>query len=327
MAVAIFLLTAGTPAQEAGKNVSLDSYAEWRHDDALVVDGQLVRASAATKFKGRHATTIADIALGDEVKVKGVRQANGDVLAKEIEAKPNGDALFEDDVMAVTDEIEELWVEAGEMFESSDDDSEVEVIGELVERGRDVDRVQRITENLLPPYVSSEDVRVYVVDTEEWNAAAMGNGAIWVYTGLIHDMSDDELAIVLGHELAHYTHEHSRRGAKSDMWLQVLGLGVAAAAEAIKNDVLRSTAQIAALATMSAALSKYSRNYEDQADRVGLRYVHEAGYDVKRGPGLWARFREKYGDGNKLVTFFVGSHSRPTDRIRNIEREIALNYR
>jgi len=35
----------------------------------------------------------------------------------------------------------------------------------------------------------------------------MGNGALWVYTGLMREMSDDELAIVLGHELAHYTHE------------------------------------------------------------------------------------------------------------------------
>ena len=93
--------------------------------------------------------------------------------------------------------------------------------------------MRRIIDDLLPPYVSAEDVRVYVVDTKEWNAAAMGNGAIWVYTGLIKAMSDDELAIVLGHELAHYTHEHSRRGAKSGMWLQLLGMGVAAAADAI----------------------------------------------------------------------------------------------
>ena len=327
MVMAVLVLAARTPAQEAGKNVSLDAYAEWRHGDALVIDGQQVRADAATNFKGRHAASFDDIELGDEVRVKGVRQANGGVLAKEVEAKPNGDALFEDDVIAVTDEVEGLWVEAGEMFEPNEDETEVEVIGELVERGREVTRVRRIIDDLLPPYVSAEDVRVYVVDTKEWNAAAMGNGAIWVYTGLIKAMSDDELAIVLGHELAHYTHEHSRRGAKSGMWLQLFGMGVAAAADAIENDVLRSTAQVAALATMSAALSKYSRTYEDQADRVGLRYVHEAGYDVTKGPGLWARFREKYGDGNKLVTFFLGSHSRPTDRIRNIEREISLNYR
>lgn len=182
MVMAVLVLAARTPAQEAGKNVSLDAYAEWRHGDALVIDGQQVRADAATNFKGRHAASFDDIELGDEVRVKGVRQANGGVLAKEVEAKPNGDALFEDDVIAVTDEVEGLWVEAGEMFEPNEDETEVEVIGELVERGREVTRVRRIIDDLLPPYVSAEDVRVYVVDTKEWNAAAMGNGAIWVYT-------------------------------------------------------------------------------------------------------------------------------------------------
>ena len=324
---AFLLFTATAPAQDAGKSVSLDAYAEWRHGDVLIIDGQRVHTSAATKFKGNHAKSLAEIELGDEVKLKGVRQADGSVLARELEAKPNGDALFEEDVLAVTDEIEDRWVEAGAMFEGSDDDEDIEVIGELVESGREVTRVRRITERLLPGYVSAEEVRVYVVDTKEWNAAAMGNGAIWVYTGLINAMSDDELAVVLGHELAHYTHEHSRRAAKSELWLQLLGMGVAAAAEAIKNDALQTTAQLAALASMTAGLSKYSRNHEDQADRVGLRYVHEAGYDVRQGPRLWARFRDKYGDGNRLVNFFLGGHSRPSERIRNTERELVLNYR
>ncbi len=94
--VAAVLLTGGAPVPDAGKNVSLDAYAEWRHGDVLVVDGQRVRASAATKFKGRHAGSLDDVELGDEIKVKGVRQANGEVLASELEAKPNGDALFEE---------------------------------------------------------------------------------------------------------------------------------------------------------------------------------------------------------------------------------------
>ena len=244
----------------------------------------------------------------------------------QFEAKVNGDALFEDDVLAVSNEMEELWVDEGMMFEPTDDD-EIEAIGELVTSGPQVNRVRRITGRLLPPYLSEDDVRVHVVDTKEWNAAAMGNGAVWIYTGLIDDLSDDELAIVIGHELAHYTHEHSRRAAKSDLWTQLLGMSVSAAAEAIDNDALRTTAQIAALASMTAALSKYSRNHEDQADRVGVRYVYEAGYDVRQGPRLWGRFREKYGEANRLVNFFLGSHSRPTDRIRNLERELALNYR
>jgi len=110
------------------------------------------------------------------------------------------------------------------------------------------------------------------------------------------------------------------------MWGQIVALGALAAAEAIDNDTARVTTQVAALLSMTALMSGYSRDHEDQADRVGLRYTHEAGYDVSRGPVLWGKFREKYGQQDKVTNFFLGSHSRPSDRIRNIERELALNY-
>ena len=165
------------------------------------------------------------------------------------------------------------------------------------------------------------------MDTEEWNAAAMSNGAVWIYTGLADAMSDDELAVVIGHELAHVTHEHSRRSAKADMWSELLGAGVSLAAEAIKNDALKTTVQVAAVVATVTSLSKYSRGHEDQADRVGLRYVHEAGFDVTTGPKVWKKFQDKYGDENRVVNFFLGSHSRSADRIRNMEAELELNYR
>ena len=324
--IGVLALAVAPAAQTAGKTEKLSGYAEWKRGDIVIVDGQRVRASRATKFKGRHARSIEEIPYGYEVSAKGVRLGDGVVQATEIEVKPNGIALFENDVRQATDEIEAIWLREGVMFEPKDD-GEREVIGRTRSEGADVDRVRRIMGRLVPPYVDRSAVRVHVVETDDWNAAAMGNGAVWVYTGLLDDLSDDEVAIVLGHELAHYTHEHSRRGAKQAMWGQFLALGAVAAAEAIDNDAARVTTQVAALLSATALMSGYSRDHEDQADRVGLRYAHEAGYDVTAGPGLWARFREKYGERDTVTTFFVGSHSRPTDRIRNIERELAINYR
>jgi len=324
--VVVLALAATPAAQSAGKTEKLSGYAEWKRGDVVIVDGQRVRASRATKFKGRHARSIETIPYGYEVSVKGVRLGDGVVQATEIEAKPNGMALFEKDVLEATNEVEAIWLREGVMFEPKDDGGR-EVIGKTRSDGPDVDRVRRIMDRLTPPYLDRSAVRVHVVETDDWNAAAMGNGAVWVYTGLLDDLSDDELAIVLGHELAHFTHEHSRRGAKQAMWGQLLALGTMAAAEAIDNDTARVTTQVAALLSATALLSGYSRDHEDQADRVGLRYAYEGGYDVAVGPGLWARFREKYGEHDVVTTFFVGSHSRPSDRIRNIERELAINYR
>lgn len=322
------LSCASMASVEPGTRVSLDAYAEFEIDDVLIVEGQRISIDDDTVFKGSHAGSLEEIALGDEVKVKGVRSPDGTVLALEIEARPNGDALFEDEVLSVTDEIEDLWVENGMMFEPGEtDDDDVTVVGDLITEGPAFDRVARITSRLMPSYLDESAIRVYVVDSDEWNAAAMGNGAVWIYAGLIEEMSDDELAVVIGHELAHVTHEHSRRSAKSDIWRQLLGAGVAVAAEAIKDDTLRTAVQVAALVATVASLSKYSRGHEDQADRVGLRYVHEAGFDVTVGPRVWARFQEKYGNDNRVLNFFLGSHSRPADRIRNMEGELRLNYR
>ena len=178
-----------------------------------------------------------------------------------------------------------------------------------------------------PGWVPPGAVRVHVVETGIWNAAAMANGAIWVYTGLIEAMNDDELAIILGHELAHFTYEHSRQGAKKGMLAETLvGLGANVLAGLIGGRAGR-VIDVAGLLGTAAFSNQYSRELEDQADRVGLRYAFEGGYDPYAGPGLWERFRQKYGETDRVTNFFLGSHERPSERIEAIQEQISLNYR
>ncbi len=322
----VLVLAVVVPVLGATNEEHVKGYAEWRRGDILIVEGQLVRAHPGTQFKGDRIRGLDSIALGYEVEAKGERDKSGVIVAREIKAKPNGNAMFESDVLDATNEIERVWVDQGRMFEPGEDGSE-RTIGRIIESGPQADRVRAIVHRLAPPYLDAErQPRVYLVDTEEWNAAAMGNGAIWVYTGLIESMSDDELAIVLGHELAHYTHEHSRRQAKSSMWRGLLGLGALIAAQALDDDTARTVATVAAGLGLTVWGSGYSRDLEDQADRVGLRYAHEGGFDVGAGTRLWGKFRDRYGESDSVTNFFVGSHSRPSDRIRNIERELDRNY-
>ena len=154
----------------------------------------------------------------------------------------------------------------------------------------------------------------------------MGNGAVFVHSGLMSDMNDDELAIVLGHELAHYTHEHSRKGMKRALITQLIAVGVAAAAETIDDDKTRAVVGLATMFSSLAVTNGYGRDLEDQADRVGLRYAHEGGFDVRHGPRVWERFRQKYGEENRVANFFFSNHSQASARQRNLQREIALNY-
>jgi len=93
----------------------------------------------------------------------------------------------------------------------------------------------------------------------------------------------------------------------------------------ISNPSAQQLAALGGQLGLSALMSGCSREFEDQADRVGLRYVYEAGFDPTKGPGLWEKFKQKYGEEDKLTNFFTGDHSRPTERIRSIQRQIQLN--
>jgi Zn-dependent protease with chaperone function len=318
-------LVAGVPIESAQSGVKLDGYAEWKRPGELIVDGQRVHATPQTRWKGRFKTLDA-VPLGDEVRVTGTRVADGRVLAREIDVRPNtSTALFESDVLAGTNELETMWRSSGSAFEA-DEKGRKKLIGELERDGARVQRVRGLVERLAPAYVNREALRVYVIDNKEWNAMAMGNGAIWVFKGIMDDMTDPELAIVVGHELAHYTHEHSRRQMRRGIWTQLAGLSALLAAEALDNDAARAAAQLGAVFTVSALTSGYARDLEDQADRVGLRYAHEAGFDIAQAPGVWQRFLKKYGQEDRLTNFFFSDHSLASARQANLQREIGLNY-
>jgi Zn-dependent protease with chaperone function len=312
----------------AGGDEKLEGYAEWRRAEALIVDGQRVRMTPGGRFKGGGlARDFRSIPLGYEVKAEGRRLEDGTVLARKVEAKPNGSALFEGELRQAFDQTEAHYRSRGRVYDEDGRGRVLRDYGRLYQDGPEVDRVRGIAARLVPPYLDPGDFRVYVVDNPEWNAMAAPNGSLYVFTGLLRDMDDDEVAIVLGHELVHATHEHSRRQFKKDMLIQLGALGVTAAASGIDSTGKRVAVQLAALLGASAWTSGYGRRNEDQADRVGLRYAHEAGYDVRKGPELWGRFARKYGGPGRAVNFFFGDHSVAEARAANLRREIALNYR
>ena len=323
LAAALVVLSAGVAHAADAAKAKLDGYLEFKKGDYLIVDGQRVKASPSTRLKG--AANAAAIPLGYAVKVKGTRDAQGTILATEIEAKANAVEGSEAQLLAGSNLAESTWVAAGKIVEK-DAEGKEQSMGALKTSGPQYDRVHRIVDRVLPPYIDRSDVRLYVVENKEWNAMAMANYSIYVFTGIIEDLDDDELALVLGHEIAHATNEHSRRQMSQSSWSSMLGQAASIGASKIGNSTARAVAQQATSLGYAAFNNSYSRDHEDQADRVGMRYAYEAGYDETKGPGLWKKFAAKYGDQPKVVNFFYGGHSTSGDRAKNLEREIATNY-
>jgi len=320
---ALFLSLSAGHAFGSDSTVKLDGYLEFRKAEYLVVDGQRVKATSSTKITG--AKDAASIPLGYAMKVKGTRDAKGTVLATEIQTKANVVEGSEAKLIAGTNMAESTWVKAGKVFDV-DENGKEQSMGALHTSGPEYDRVKRIVDRVMPPYIDRSDVRVYVVDNKEWNAMAMANFSVYVFTGIIQDLDDDELALVLGHEIAHATNEHSRRQMSKGTWSQIAGQAAMIGASKIGNGVARTVAQQATSLGYSAFNNSYSRDYEDQADRVGMRYAYEAGYNETKGPDLWHKFATKYGDMPKIQNYFYGNHSTSGDRAKNLQREITMNY-
>src|SRR6185436_8004444 len=196
--------------------VKVSGYLEYKKPGYLIVDAQRIQVSGKTAMHGK-VKRAADIPLGYEIAARGTRAKDGTIAAKEIEAKSNGMALLESDVLKSTNETEKAYLQAKQVYDQGADGKQVS-IGALHDSGPKVDRARKIVDRILPSYVDPKKVRVYVVDNKEWNAMAMANYLIYVFDGLMNDMDDDELAIVLGHEIAHATHEHSAKQAKKNLY-------------------------------------------------------------------------------------------------------------
>jgi peptidase M48-like protein len=223
----------------AASVVKVAGYLDYKKPNALIVDGQRLQFGPKTRFSGSGVKTIDAIPLGYEVKGEGNRDSYGAIVATKIEAKPNGTAMYESDVMAGTNHAESTWVSAGAIVEQGSD-GQMHSMGALKTKGPEVDRARRIVDRLLPAYVNPKAVRVYVVENKEWNAMAMANFSIYVFTGIMADLNDDELAIVLGHELTHAAYEHSRRQAQKSMYTGIGGSIAALGASKLSPGIARA---------------------------------------------------------------------------------------
>lgn len=177
---------------------------------------------------------------------------------------------------------------------------------------------QRLEELLavLPPDSSLHryDFTVSVMESEEVNALALPGGHIVVFSGLLRKVrSENELAMVLGHELGHYAHRDHLRGMGR-------GLGVTLILAAFFGRDSQA-ARIASQLFLGMEL-RYSQQQEAAADAFGLqlltaRYGHAGG-----ATDFFSRLADEAGG---RFGYLLASHPHPRDRIAGLQRMIAVN--
>ena len=200
--------------------------------------------------------------------------------------------------------------------------------------------VNRVGGSLVPDWAETEQVRFSfrIVDDPDINTFAMPDGTVVVHTGLLAALENEaQLAIVLGHEIAHITHKHSYRGYRRAQRMQWMALGAAVAGAAMEQNqggdssedtsLGRVFLEVGATLAFDAAINGHGRNQEDAADRIGLHYVFGIGYDPFQAPEVWYLLNEHVRDQETVTNWLFSDHSTHRARISNLTREINLKYR
>jgi predicted Zn-dependent protease len=167
------------------------------------------------------------------------------------------------------------------------------------------------------------DVRWYVVEDEELNAFAIPGGSIYVHTGLIAKVKHaDELTGVLAHELGHVTGRHVaknyRRQRNTGILATIFSLAVAILTG---NPYLANAGDLLSQIAGIAYLNTFSRDFEREADALGLETVVKAGWN----PEGMTRLFETLGKegGGRGGPQFLMSHPAPDERVQNTKDAIA----
>lgn len=190
--------------------------------------------------------------------------------------------------------------------------------GALNRDPRQTERVRAIAQRLIPHTAVFRDdaVRwnweVNVLVSDQVNAWCMPGGKIAVYTGLIEKLriTDDELAAVMGHEIAHALREHARERMGR---AQAAGLGVLAA------EILTGVRLGDAGNTLAQAMFVLpnSRDNEQEADRIGVELAARAGYDPRAAITLWQKMGAASGGG--APPQWLSTHPSTETRIRDLQ--------
>lgn len=180
-------------------------------------------------------------------------------------------------------------------------------------------RVRGIADRLIPSTAAFRadapkwNWEVNVISSDEVNAWCMPGGRIAVYSGLLTRLNptDEELAAVMGHEIAHALREHGRERASEQM-AQQIGVSVLSTALGL-GDVGAQLTQTVLQVTLSLP---HSRTHETEADRIGVELAARSGYDPRAAVSLWQKMGKL---GGSKPPEWMSTHPSDQTRTRDLQ--------
>ena len=194
-----------------------------------------------------------------------------------------------------------------------------------VTSGPDYDRVQRVADRIedASGRLHAKAVRGFewqwtVIDDDKTvNAWALPGGKSAVYTGMLRmAKSDDELAVVMGHEASHAIARHAGERISGNMVIQGALQGTSMALGDMSPAAQQATMAALGLGSNVGVLLPWSRMQESEADELGLLIAADAGYDPRTAIDLWTRMSSQSG----APPEFLSTHPSENTRIKRLQK-------
>ncbi|MGC7589193.1 M48 family metallopeptidase [Bisgaard Taxon 46] len=159
-----------------------------------------------------------------------------------------------------------------------------------------------------------------VIKSKELNAWAMPGGKMAFYTGLVDTLklTNDEIATVMGHEMAHALKEHGKKRVNMGQFTNVLA---EVAHVALSTQIGSDGSSLVVGLTKDWALDKpYSRSNETEADEVGLMLMAKSGFNPEAAPKLWQKMQSASQGSQSVLAALSSTHPSDADRQQNLLR-------
>ncbi len=188
------------------------------------------------------------------------------------------------------------------------------IVAKVKRVGSRIVEAARVTDPSLLPVNQWEFV---VFEKDQVNAFALPGGKVGVFTGLLKvAQTDDELATVLGHEVAHVTAHHGQSRVTQSLLLAGAGIGLAFLTKDSSKSTRNAVMVAYGLGSTVGVQLPFSRSNETEADKLGLMYMARAGYN----PQAAIRFWQKMDAQSKIrPPEFLSTHPSDSRRIQRIQ--------
>lgn len=191
--------------------------------------------------------------------------------------------------------------------------------GDLDADTKQVVRLKRIANRLIAHTAvyrtdaTAWDWKVHTIRSNTINAFVLPGGKIIFYSGIINqlNLTDDEIAAIMGHEMAHALREHSREQISRQVATQG-GLGLAASIFGLSSGQVQAVNLVGELGMNL----PHSRTQENEADRIGLELMARAGYNPNAAVSLWQKMQRTEGGEPPQ---WLSTHPNSQNRITTIQ--------